>query len=539
MARDENYSVIMRKSTPACLSTPGRVYSADMGPRRSTILLASFLLLSSTPGVAQVIDWGEVHASTLRGIDRLYNMDIDGAVATFDSVRRMAPGDPRGYFFGSMVHFWLFSLTREEKEYALFLRKSDDVITVCENLLDGNDRDAVSLFYLGGIYGYRGLAHQVHNSIFKAVTEGRKGYLSLKEAVRLKPDLYDAQMGFGLFNYLVARVPKSLSWVLSLVGFSGDAEGGLAMVRNAAEHGVYTRTEARFYLAQFLFAEHRNEQALAILDTLIAAYPENPLFVVTYASWQSRFGNTAIALRAAEKAVEINRRSRIHYGEEFVYSTLGAIYFAMNDFPKARVNLEEYLSRVASEDYVTNWTLYRLAVSQEMTGDRGAALLTYRRMKPVDDRERANETYQYRTALRRQKEPITPCEALLIRGGNDLGRKAYDSAKARYAQVLAAAGAGADDRGRALVGLQQLYMAQEDFGSALRAGEELRGLKPEKETWVLPQGLLQLGQTLEKLGRPGDALGAFEKILDCDDYDFQKQIEERAKAEIRKLKTAG
>ena len=418
-----------------------------MGHRRSSFLLASFLVFSWIRVSAQTVDWGEVHAATLRGIDRLYNMNIDGATATFDSVRRMAPGDPRGYFFGSMVHFWLFTLTREEKEYTAFLEKSDDVITVCENILDGDDRDAVALFYLGGMYGYRGLAHQAHNSIFKAVTEGRKGYLSLKEAVKLKPDLYDAQMGFGLFNYLVARVPKSLGWILSLVGFSGDAEGGLAMVRNAAEHGVYTRTEARFYLSQFLFAEHKNDQALAILDTLIAAYPENPLFVVTYASWQSRLGNTDTALRAAQKAVEINRRSRIHYGEEFVYSTLGAIYYAMNDFWKARLNLEEYLRKVASEDYVTNWTLYRLAVSQEMSGDRNAALQTYRRMKPVDDRDRANESYQYRLALRRQKEPITPCEALLIRGGNDLGRKAYDSAETRFNQVLGMAGARADDRG--------------------------------------------------------------------------------------------
>jgi hypothetical protein len=152
-------------------------------------------------------------------------MKIEEAATTFDSVRRMAPGDPRGYFFGSMVHFWLYTLTRDEKEYRTFLDKSDDVITVCENLLDANDKDAVSLFYLGGMYGYRGLAHQAHNSIFKAVTEGRKGYFSLKEAVQLKPDLYDAQMGFGLFTYLVAKVPKSLSWILSVVGFSGDAEG--------------------------------------------------------------------------------------------------------------------------------------------------------------------------------------------------------------------------------------------------------------------------------------------------------------------------
>jgi tetratricopeptide (TPR) repeat protein len=497
------------------------------------------LLLLSPAASARPVDWEAVHAVTMRGIDRLYNMKIDEAIVTFDSVRRMAPGDPRGYFFGSMVHFWLFTLTRDDKEYKTFLEKSDDVITVCENLLDANDADAVSLFYLGGMYGYRGLAHQAHGSMFKAVTEGRKGYMSLKEAVKLKPDLYDAQMGFGLFTYLVAKVPKSLSWILSLVGFSGDAEGGLAMVRNAAEHGVYTRTEARFYLSQFLFAEQKGDQALPILDTLIAEYPDNALFVVTYATWQSRLGNTDVALRSAQKAVEINRRSRVHYGEEFLYSTLGAIYYAMNDFGAARSNLEEYVRRVASEDYITNWTYYRLAVSQEISGDRAAALVTYRRLKSFDDRDRANESYLYRIAVRRLKEPITLPDELLIRGGNDLGRKAYDSAEALYRRVIDLGGTNSDIRGRALIGLQQLFIAKEDYRSALRPGEELITLKPEREKWLIPQGFLQLGATQEKLGNLKEARGAYEKVLEYDDYDFQKSTEEKARKEIARLKTAG
>ena len=512
---------------------------AMKGIFRHIVIASGLLLLRPSPSAAGEADWGLVHAATMRGIDRLYNMKIDEATATFDSVRRMAPGDPRGYFFGSMVHFWLYTLTRDEKEYRTFLEKSDDVITVCENLLNASDTDAVSLFYLGGIYGYRGLAHQAHNSMFKAVTEGRKGYLSLKEAVRLKPDLYDAQMGFGLFTYLVAKVPKSLSWILSIVGFTGDAEGGLAMVRRAAEHGLYTRTEARFYLSQFLFAEQKSEEALPILDTLIAAYPDNALFVITYASWESRLGNTDAALRAARRAVGINARSRVRYGEEFEYSTLGAIYYAMNDFANARINLEEYVRRAASEDYITNWTYYRLAVAQEMCGDRAAALGTYRRLKHVDERDRANESYLYRTAARRLQEPISATESLLLRGGNDAGRKSYDSAEALYGNVLDMKGTPADLRGRALLGLQQLYMAREDYASALRTGEELTALQPETEKWLIPQGLLGLGTTLMKLGRMSDARAAFNRVLTFDDYDFQKSTEEKARKEITKLQAPG
>lgn len=129
------------------------------------VFLAAALVLLASASRGQSIDWAEVHNVTVRGIDRLYNLDIEQASATFDSVRRMAPGDPRGYFFGSMVHFWLYTLTRNESEYTSFLKASEDVITVCENLLDQNEDDPISRFYLGGIYGYRGLAHQARKSV--------------------------------------------------------------------------------------------------------------------------------------------------------------------------------------------------------------------------------------------------------------------------------------------------------------------------------------------------------------------------------------
>jgi len=502
-----------------------------------TAILPALIIWCAAPARAGEVNWGEVHAMTLRGIDRLYDMKIDEASATFDSVRRMAPGDPRGYFFGSMVHFWLYTLTREEKEYRTFLDRSDEVITVCENLLDGNSDDAVARFYLGGIYGYRGLAHQGNNSMFKAVTEGRKGYMQLKEAVRLKSDLYDAQMGFGLFTYLVARVPKSLSWVLSLVGFNGDAEAGLAMVRNAAEHGTYTRTEARFFLSQFLFAEQKGNEALAILDTLIAQYPDNALFLVTSASWQTRLGNPQAALRAAEAAVAVNARNRVHVGEEFIYSTLGAVYYALNDFARARSNLALYVSRVPSEDYLTNWTLYRLAVSEELCGDRNAALTAYRRMKKVGDR--TNESYLYRVAQTRLSEPISATEATLIRAGNDLQRKAYDSAAALYGEVLRTPGIGDDIRGRALNGVQQIALGREDYPAAIRTGGELSLLKPDRDTWLLPQAFLQTGIAYAKTGNAASARSAFERVLQYDGYDYQKQLEERARKELRALTPGG
>ncbi len=151
-------------------------------------------------GRTETVDWTTVHELTVRGIDRLYSLEIYDAIRVFDSVSRMAPGDPRGPFFQSMVQFYLYSLNRDEKELSMFLDESERVIEICERLLNQNGQDATTKFYLGGIYGYRGLAHRLSGSTFKAALDGRKGYLLLEEAVTEDPNLYDARMGFELFQ---------------------------------------------------------------------------------------------------------------------------------------------------------------------------------------------------------------------------------------------------------------------------------------------------------------------------------------------------
>ena len=91
----------------------------------------------------------------MRGLHQLYSLEVDSAVSAFDSVARIAPEDPRGPFFASIVHFYLYGLNRNEKELSIFLDESEKVIDVCDRLLDRNSDDAKTKFYLGGIYGYR------------------------------------------------------------------------------------------------------------------------------------------------------------------------------------------------------------------------------------------------------------------------------------------------------------------------------------------------------------------------------------------------
>jgi tetratricopeptide (TPR) repeat protein len=504
-------------------------------PRIPFCLLAILIVCRPLQSAYSQVDWARVHDVTVRGVTLIYDLEMAKASVVFDTVIAMAPGDPRGYFFKSMVSFWTYTLRNEEPDYERFMAISDTVIEICERLVDENENDATAHFYLGGIRGYRGMAEQVHGSMFKAVVEGRKGYFELEEAVRLQPTFYDAKMGFGLFRYLVAKIPSSLAWIARVAGFEGDLEGGLELLRLAATKGVYTRSEAAFYLSQFLFSEHRRDQAFEWMRTLIQRHPDNTLFLVLYSSWQLREGNLDEALAFINKASEVNARKEIKYGEEFIHSTRASIAYARNDFRTARSEYDYFLTRHTQRNMVPNFTYYRIAVAREIAGDRAGAVEVCKMMKENNPAGGPNDANLYRRGLELAARPFSAAEVALIKAGNVYNRKLYDSSLVYFRNAEEMSGNDQDVRLRALYGLQQVFYDMIQDSAAVKVGLEVIAIRPVREAWVVPHAYFKLAQSFERLGRPADATKALDRVGDFDDYDFQKQLERRVEEERKNL----
>jgi tetratricopeptide (TPR) repeat protein len=500
------------------------------------VIVALPLLPSTSRG--EGTDWAQVHAETIKGINYLYNLDIRRASAAFDSVSRMAPDDPRGPFFQSILHFFMYGLTRSETEFNDFFTQSDRVIEICSRLLDKNEKDATAKFYLGGIYGYRGLAYQLDNSMLRAVQAGRKGFAYLEEAVQTDSTLYDAQMGFGLFRYLVAKVPREYRWVLNLLGFSGDLEGGLNSLRLAAEKGVYTRTEAKLYLYQFLLTEHKTDEAVKYMKELLHDYPDNTLFAVLYSSFLMRSENFDEAMVWAKKAEEINSRKAVKYGEEFIYSTLGGIYYIRSDFLRARQNYDLFVQKVQNKNYISNYIAYRYAVSCELTGEHAKAAEICSQMHETGSSNREWDRYYYRRGQDLALHGLSGAESLSVKAGNALALKQYDRALELNREALQAAGSDPDQEGLALYGILQADYEREKDSSVVEIFGRLRALLIKRERWVLPHGYYRLGLSLRRLGRVAEARSAFQTALTFDDYDFQRSLEHRVEEALKALESA-
>lgn len=493
------------------------------------------VVLSSGPLRAEPIDWSAVHRETMAGIDQLYNMNIDSAERTFHHVTVLAPGDPRGYFFLSMISFYRYNLEGNEFDLNRFLSLSDTVIGVCEHLIDQDDNNAQAHFFLGGIYGYRGLAHQRNGSMMKAVNDGRKGYASLEDALDKDSTLYDAYMGLGVFRYYLAKAPRSLSWILKVLGFGGDIKEGIASVRLAATRGTYSRVEATYFLAQFLFNEHQDDEAFHLMDLLTEKYPDNTLFLVLEAEWYRRRSMLSKAYALARKALAIQQSKNLKFAGEFTYSTLAGIQFTLNDFLGAQDSYRIYMATVSNKAFVTNFVLYRSGLSEEIVGNRTRARELYHMAKTPADKNNEFEGYYLHRCQALDEHPLSPAESLLVSGSNEMSQEHYEAAKVQLEYALGCVGMDTNLQSRILYALQLTLFELSQFQNSVSAGQKAIACLPTRETWVPPHAWFKIGQAEAKLGETEEARAAFRRVDNYDGYDYQNRLESQTEDELKRL----
>lgn len=84
--------------------------------------------------------------------------------------------------------------------------------------------------------------------------------------------------------------------------------------------------------------------------------------------------------------------------------------------------------------------------------------------------------------------------------------------------------------------LGRINQEKSNYKKALEAYHHLKGLKPDKlERYYIPAAHFEIGMIYENIGQPQKAIDLFNKVLDFDDYPYEKSFQQKAKAGINRL----
>jgi len=255
-------------------------------------------------------------------INLMYLGKPERAVALAHKLEAARPEHPLGYLIEADVLWWNIYCKWSERKYNTIdawshtrpadtdddadLALADKVTRLAEEAIAQSDTAEMEL-YAGLGYASRarllGLRYQ-KMPVARAGVEARKHLLRCLE---LDPDMADAYLGLGLYNYYVdtlSALAKILRFFMGIPG--GDKREGLRQLEIASTKGELTQAEARYNMAKSLRNYDRDYAgALEAAGPLVKEYPKNCIFLLLAGDIEQKLGHTdnaAAIFRAASEA---------------------------------------------------------------------------------------------------------------------------------------------------------------------------------------------------------------------------------------------
>lgn len=255
---------------------------------------------SAQPRIAVTID-SLLQKAITATIDQKY----DRALVIIDSVIAHSPAEPIGHLFRAATLQSRMLDYEDDADEAIFMKSTKTCSELSHKLLHKNPNDAYAHFWLGSAYGYEAFHLGKKRRYVEAVHKGWKTIQHLEAAIRLEPGLYDAYLGIGTYKYYRSK--------LKLFFLGDESAEGLAMVRQAATHGNYSRYAAINGLTWMLLDENLAAEAYAMTDSVLQAFPRSRFFL-----WGA--AEAAARLKKFERARECYQQIMISLQEERKFS---------------------------------------------------------------------------------------------------------------------------------------------------------------------------------------------------------------------------
>ncbi|MBI3291572.1 MAG: tetratricopeptide repeat protein [Elusimicrobia bacterium] len=217
-----------------------------------------------------------------QGLYWIYHSQYDQARAVFSRISEQYPEDPAGDFFLSAADWWQLAedLDRPSQQIEELLEEHcSRTIQKAQAAVEAATQAktlAQAYFYLGGAYGLKGRWAVTQSQWFRAYRFGKRGVHFLRLALDYDPELSDAYLGLGIYDYYTDTLPR-FQRVLARLFIRGDRQRGLEELHLVKERGRYATVEATLFLIEiYTEREHTPDRALPLAQQLRQEFPESP-----------------------------------------------------------------------------------------------------------------------------------------------------------------------------------------------------------------------------------------------------------------------
>jgi len=379
-------------------------------------------------GVVSAKAQGNTHTDPLnldpvvrQGYEHFYNLDFDGALGYFNKVTQQHPNEPMAWnyvlvtmIFRELYHQDLLDTTYYAHDSFLSNKRTisvsagarqeiesltNKVISMCDARIAANAKDKNAYFARGYAKGMHAVfITLVEHSFASAARQGYQARNDSEAVLKIDPAYSDAKMAIGIQEFAVASLPRWVRMIVGIMGVGGNREGGLAMLRDAAAHGVVTSVESRTILSLFLRHDARYAEALQVQRGLAEQVPHNYLFQLEVANLLKDSGLGEQAMTAYQHVLDLAKTPGY-----FVDPRLQLAWFGLADTQRGYNDIRGaafgYL-QAAEQTNCSDWLRKRAQLNagemDDLLHDRGQAVSLYQMAAgPGGDQSQAEAARKY------------------------------------------------------------------------------------------------------------------------------------------------
>lgn len=279
--------------------------------RTRVIAIALFaLLLASGPAASAGTEKLTLPPEISHALEKMHEGDPDTAIQMAHDFEQAHPDNPLGYLLENEARWWKVFCAACEIKYGMVntvkgaKRREDDVYFAVADKAIHLAEAQIAKSETAELHLYAAIAWALKAQLYGLRSENRNaahaGVTARTEFIRtlqLDPQMADAMVGLGLYNYYVDTLPSIVKVLKFFMGIPGGNKAeGVRQLETGMKDGVLMAVEARFYLAKNLRTyDQQYEKALAIAEPLVATYPRNPVFLILLGNLDVELGRGANA----------------------------------------------------------------------------------------------------------------------------------------------------------------------------------------------------------------------------------------------------
>ena len=215
-------------------------------------------------------------------IDAMLDLDVAGTEAKIAQLEARDPNHPLLDFLKAMAilnrAYTTSAIDRAAEERAL-VPLIEAVEKGRARIQRGDDDPQVQLA-LGLSQAFVGSIYFAHDKSLKAYRYASAGHTTLENLVAEHPEIEDALLGLGLFNYYLGSIEsKGMKWGAKMMGLEGDRELGLSYLEEAARNAPNVApVAARVLLMEVDLPDEEKCKYASLAREMHMRYPDNRIF---------------------------------------------------------------------------------------------------------------------------------------------------------------------------------------------------------------------------------------------------------------------